>query len=343
MHFALGLPVQHPQGNSVQYFAELLTMVRTARTCGFDYLRAPQHYLSTPFQYFQPIPTLARVAAESGDMILATSIILLTLHNPVDMAEQIATLDIICQGKLVFGVGLGYRDIEYEAFGINPKTRVSRFVEALELIKKLWTEERVSFAGKHFRLSEIAVATKPVQKPRPPIWLAANSDAAVKRAAQLGDTWIINPHAHLSTLERQVQLYREALVEAGKPFPEIFPMSKELYIAKDRETAWKEARPYLEHKYKVYVVWGQDKALPHSDTLNLPFEELVQDRFIIGDPDDCIEQISNYQEKLGVTLMGFRVHWPGMELTKAVKAIELLGEKVLPYFRQKTPSNRAHS
>ncbi len=342
MRFALGLPVQHPQGNSVQHFEELLTMVRTARDCGFDYLRAPQHYLSTPFQYFQPIPTLARVAAESGDMILATSIILLTLHNPVDMAEQIATLDIICKGRFVFGVGLGYRDVEYEAFGIQQNTRVSRFVEALELIKKLWTEDRVSFAGKHFHLSEVEVTTKPVQKPRPPIWVAANSDAAVKRAARIGDTWIINPHAHLTTLERQVQLYREALAEAGKPFPEIFPMSKELYIARDRETAWKEARPYLENKYKVYVAWGQDKALPTTDALDLPFEELVQDRFIIGDPDDCIEQITKYQEKLGVNLMGFRVHWPGMEISKAVRAIELLGEKILPYFRRRaaTPDTR---
>lgn len=333
MQFAVGLPIQHPVGDPVRHFTEVLMLARAARDCGFDSLWAHQHYLSTPYQYFQPIPTLARVAAEAGEMTLAINIILLTLHNPVDMAEQIATLDIICQGRLVFGVGLGYREVEYQAFGIDPKTRVSRFVEAVELIKQLWTQDRVSFHGKHFQLPEVEVTTKPVQKPRPPIWIAANSDAAVKRAARIGDAWSINPHAHLSTLERQLELYRQALADAGKPFPEVLPLGRELYIARDRETAWKEAEPYLRHKYEVYVNWGQDKALPESDPLALPFPELVRDRFIIGDPDDCIAQISRYRDRLGVTLIGFRVHWPGMEIAKAIQAVELLGEKVLPHFR----------
>jgi alkanesulfonate monooxygenase SsuD/methylene tetrahydromethanopterin reductase-like flavin-dependent oxidoreductase (luciferase family) len=334
MKFGLSVPVQHPPDEpSAERMRELLEQVKLARDLGFDSISASQHYLASPFQYFQPIPLLARIAAESGEMTLITNILLLPLYHPVDLAEQLATLDLICNGRLVCGVGLGYRDVEYTVFGVERASRVSRFEEGLTLLKRLWTEDEVSFDGQHFRLDRARMTLKPVQQPRPPIWIAASSNAGIKRAARLGDTWTIAGHATLATLKQQVQFYRDTLQALGKPFPEDFPLSKELYIAPDRDTAVREAQPYLEAKYRAYSQWGQDRELPETETFEVPFATLIQDRFILGDPDDCIVQIRAHQEQLGITHMKFRVHWPGMPHTLVMRTIRLLGEKVLPAFR----------
>jgi alkanesulfonate monooxygenase SsuD/methylene tetrahydromethanopterin reductase-like flavin-dependent oxidoreductase (luciferase family) len=334
MKFGLSVPAQHPPAEpGAERIRELIEQVKLARDLGFDSLSASQHYLAAPFQYFQPIPLLARIAAESGKMTLITNILLLPLYHPVDLAEQLATLDIICDGRLVCGVGLGYRDVEYMVFRVERATRVSRFEEALTLLKRLWTEEEVSCDGQHFRLDRARMTLKPVQRPRPPIWVAASSTAGIQRAARLGDAWTIAGHATLATLKQQVQLYRDTLQALGKPFPENFPLSKELYIAPDRRTALREAQPYLEAKYRAYSQWEQDRELPATETFAVSFETLVKDRFILGDPDDCIKQIRAHQEQLGITHMQFRVHWPGMPQALVMRAIRLLGEEVLPACR----------
>jgi alkanesulfonate monooxygenase SsuD/methylene tetrahydromethanopterin reductase-like flavin-dependent oxidoreductase (luciferase family) len=331
MKFGLIVSKQHLPGvSAVERFREHIEQVRTARDVGFDMIVMGQHYLSTPFQEMQTLPSLARLAAEAGTMRLGVTVLLLPLLNPVDVAEQVATLDVICEGRFIFGVGLGYREEEYEAFGVRREERVGRFVEALQVIKRLWSEEEVTHHGRFFHLSKARMGLKPVQKPHPPLWFAANNDRAVRRSARMADAWVINPHAKLSTLEHQMALYRESLQEAGKLFPAELPMIKELYVAPDRKTALQECRPFLEAKYQAYAAWGQDKALPQEDSFDLAFEELVQDRFIIGDPDDCVRELRRYVEALGVNCFIFRIQWPGMEQAKVLRTIALLAEHVMP-------------
>jgi alkanesulfonate monooxygenase SsuD/methylene tetrahydromethanopterin reductase-like flavin-dependent oxidoreductase (luciferase family) len=331
MKFGLIVSKQHPPGVAmVERFREHVEQVRAARDAGFDLIVMGQHYLSSPFQELQTLPSLARLAAEAGSMRVGATVLLLPLHNPVDIAEQVATLDVICEGRFIFGVGLGYRDEEYEAFGVRPQQRVARFVESLEVIKRLWTEEEVTYHGRFFHLTKARMVLKPVQKPYPPIWFAANNDGAVERSARMGDAWVINPHAKLSVLARQMALYRKALHEEGKPFPAELPMIKELYVAPDRQAALRECHPFLEAKYQAYASWGQDKALPQEDSFDLAFEKLVQDRFIIGDPDDCVRELQRYIDALGVNCFLFRIQWPGMEQAKVLRTIGLLAEHVMP-------------
>jgi alkanesulfonate monooxygenase SsuD/methylene tetrahydromethanopterin reductase-like flavin-dependent oxidoreductase (luciferase family) len=333
MKFGLIISKQHPPGVSmVERFREHIEQVRVARDAGFDLIVMGQHYLSTPFQEIQTLPSLARLAAEAGTMRVGATVLLLPLLNPVDVAEQVATLDVISEGRFIFGAGLGYREQEYEAFGVQGKERVPRFVESLEVIKRLWTEDEVNHRGRFFHLTKAHLALKPVQKPHPPIWFAANNDAAVERSARMADAWIINPHATLAVLRQQMALYRAALQAAGKPFPAELPIIKELYVAPDRGTAIRDCRPFLEAKYKAYGAWGQDKALPDGESFDVAFEELVKDRFIIGDPEDAIRELRRYAEALGVTSFIFRIQWPGMEQAKVLRTIDLLAERVMPAF-----------
>lgn len=331
MKFGLALSVQHrpddPQGLR---FREHVEQVRLARAVGFDSVWASQHYLSDPFTYFQPIPTLARLAAEAEGMGLGTGCLLLPLHHPVEVAEQLATLDVIGGGRLIFGVGLGYRDVENQALGLDPKERVGRLVEGLEVIERLWTGEPVSYAGRHFTLKDVRISMPPLQRPRPPIWLAANSDAGVRRAARLGDAWLMNPHATLPTLERQLGLLKETRRALGRPPLGEVPVIKECYVAPGRTAALEEARPFLEPKYQAYRRWEQDRALPPGETFALDFPALARDRFLIGDAEAVTDEIARYRERLGVTTTIVRLQWPGMEQDRVLRAIRALGERVFP-------------
>ena len=334
--FGLFIRGQYRAGDDMaERFEEVKAQVRLADQLGFADLLCGMHYAAAPFQQYQQFPLLARLMAETERMRIVTGIVLLSLHKPLDIAEQLATLDVMSGGRLVFGFGLGYRDVEFKGFGTTQTERVPRLVENLAAIKRLWTEDNVSIKGSHFELVDATVSLKPVQKPMPPIWMGANADAAVRRAAELADTWFINPHQRMATIERQLSLYRQALEEFGKPRPREVPLMREIFVASSRDEATRLARPYLEEKYKVYHQWGQDKAMPKGDDdLSLDFDDLTRDRFLFGSPDQVAEQIIGYNKRLGVNRMILAVHWVGMPHGQVVDTMHLFAEEVMPKVRQ---------
>ena len=312
---------------------ESAEQVRAARDAGFDLICTGQHYLAAPYQMSASFPLLARMAAEAGDMEVAATVVLVPLHNPVELAESVATMDAICNGRFIFGVGLGYRDEEYTAFGLERGERVSRLREALEVMKLLWTQEEVEFEGKYYRVPRVSPATRPVQQPHPPIWVAANNDVAIRRAARWGYPWLVNPHATMEMVAGQWQGYKAGLEQAGQPTPEALPMMRELYVAQDRETAYVESEPYLASKYAAYAAWGQDKALTGEESFSVPYQDLARDRFLLGSPEDVVGEIRRYEQELGVNYLIFRMQWPGMSQDQTLRQIELLGREVIPQVR----------
>lgn len=332
--FGIQLCDQHPAEDSMQQrFSELLDQVRLARDLGFDTIVAGQHYLSEPLQMLQSVPVLARLAAETGHMRIGTCVLLLGLANPVDIAEQVATLDVITGGRLVMGAALGYRDVEFDAFAVPKGGRVARFESNLETVRRLLAGDAVTLDEPHCRLDEVRMSLRPVQDPHPPVWIGANSDGALERAARLGDAWVINPHARLDTLTRQMaEVYRPALERLGKPFPAELPMRREIFVADDRATAIRESAPWLIPKYRVYAEWGQDKALPEGDDFQHEAEELMADRFILGSPEDCSAEIDRYREAVGATEFIVRVQWPGMPNEAAMENIRRIGETLIPHY-----------
>ena len=224
MQFGLMMRAQFPAGDDMQArFAELIEQARLANALGYASITKGMHYSGAPWRDLQQFPFLSRIMAEAPALRLNFGLVLLSLHKPLDIAEQIATVDVMSGGKVILGVALGYRDVEYLAFGTTQKERVKRFEENLEAIKRLWTEDVVDMVGSHFTLQGASVSTKPVQKPHPPIWIGANADPAIRRAARLGDCWYVNPHNRIDTIVRQVEVYKRALDECGKPFPGSFP------------------------------------------------------------------------------------------------------------------------
>ena len=206
---------------------------------------------------------------------------------------------------------------------------MGRFNEAMDLIKRLWSDEEVEFNGKYYTVPKTKISTRPVQTP-PPIWVAANNDVAIRRAARWGYPWLINPHATVPMVADQWNRYKAALNEFGNPVPSELPMMREMYVAQDRETAFIESQPFLEGKYKAYADWGQDKALPGEESFTVPYQDLAKDRFLLGSPDDIVSEFRRYAEELGVNHMICRMQWPGMPQDQVLKQIELLGREVIP-------------
>lgn len=326
---------QNPPGTDmVSALQEQFQMVRLARDKGWDGVATGQHYLSEGMSQLQLLPFLSRLAAEAGHMTGIAGILLIGLHNPVAMAECVASLDVIWQGNFVFGVGLGYRDVEFDAFNVPKGQRVRRFEQCLEVIKRLWTETNVSVENDVCTLSNVNLTCLPVQRPHPPIWFAANNDKAIQRAARLGDTWFVNPHATMTTLKRQMALYRAELDRVGKPFPDVLPVIKEIFCAKDKATALQMAGPYLAGKYKTYAAWGQDDVLPGEETFHQPFEDLLKDRFVLGSPEECFEQLRPCWEELGSNYLFFRTQWSGMPLSTALHSMRLISDELIPELRK---------
>jgi alkanesulfonate monooxygenase SsuD/methylene tetrahydromethanopterin reductase-like flavin-dependent oxidoreductase (luciferase family) len=247
-----------------------------------------------------------------------------------------ATLDILSNGRMIFGVGIGYREVEFNAFGTTQKDRGKRTTENLIAIKRLWSEESVTMSGTHFELNEAVCWPKPIQKPSPPIWIGANADIALKRAAEHGDCWYINPHTTIETLVKQVDLYKGLLDKLGKPFPNEFPMRREAFVARTKDEAMRLASPFLAKKYASYHATGQSDQLPEGESLSGDFEKLVGDRFLIGSPDEVAEQMISINKKLGVNHLIVSMEWAGMDKSMATDCMQLMAEEVFPKVNQAT-------
>jgi alkanesulfonate monooxygenase SsuD/methylene tetrahydromethanopterin reductase-like flavin-dependent oxidoreductase (luciferase family) len=334
MKFGIFLMAVHPGGDPIAArLREHIEQVRAIRDAGFDSLVLGQHFVTAPIQMIQPVPLLARLIPEAGHLTLVVGVFVVPLLHPVLTAEEVAALDVLAEGRTVCGVGLGYRQAEYAAFGVPYGERVARFTESLAVMKRLWSEERVTFEGRFWRLRDVGIAPRPIQQPHPPIWLAADVDAAVRRAARVADAWYINPRTGLDELVRQLGVYQDALRAEGKPFPVEFPIRREMYIARDKATAVREAQPYLEGMLQLYGAWGQYEVQTDREKVQTTFPGEIPDTYLIGGPDEIIELIERYRERLGVTHMLFRLQWPGMPHDRVLRAIELFGAKVIPHFR----------
>ena len=332
MDFGLSMRGQYPAGSDMQVsFANACELARVANKLGYTYLTKGQHYATGPVQALQQVPFLARIMVEAPNMKIVTGIVLLPLHKPLDVAEQLATVDVMSGGRLIFGSGIGYRDVEFKAFGTESKDRGRRFEENLIAIRRLWTEPSVTMKGSHFELDNASCSVLPMQKPTPPFWIGANVDAGIRRAARMADAWFINPHQTIDTIERQLGVYHKALEAEGKPAPEVLPMMRECFVAETEEKAIRIARPYLEAKYKSYHEWGQDKSMAKGDDdLTLPFEDLIEGRFLLGSPDQVAEQIITYNRRLGVNAIIPAFQHIGTPHNQALEALHIFAEEVMP-------------
>ncbi len=339
MKMSLFISAEHrPDESMERRLAEHVEQVQLAQQVGFDGVAIGSHLSYGSTAWFPPLETLMRLAPEAEGMSLATCMLVLPLHHPLHVAQQAALLDAACGGRMILGVSPGWQEDEFKILGLDYGKRIGRYLEAVTLLQRLFTEEQVNFAGQHFEVEGLTLALRPMQRPRPPMWYGGSVAKAVERAAKLadtslGDSWVASSHLAKDVIIEQANVFREALVSLGKEMPKELPLLRNIVVAPNRETAIREAGPFLEASYRVFGQWGLFTDVVGSDKKQLDFEELIAGRVIIGSPEECAEELAQLAQETGCTRLITRIQWLGMDQPLVLRTIELLGEKVLPMLR----------
>lgn len=324
MRFGILLDHQYERGTELApKFGQLLELVQHVRDLGFDSVFGIHHYLSsltTP----QPLPLLSRLIDHSGSMSLGTGILVIPLGHPVHWAEEIATIDQLSGGRFILGAGTGYRDDEFDSFGVARSLRVSRMMESLEVMRELWTGERVTHVGRHFALDGVRCSVVPAQD-EIPIWIGANSPRGIERAAQHGYSWLAPANVKRNWAVGNLGLYRETLAAAGhSAVDRELPIQRDLCIADSKEEAIALAGAYVKHSYQEYVQYGMD----YFETL---WDEIVDRALFFGSPDEIAGQIADFAAA-GYDHFVFKVQWLGCPHETSMRIVERFAAEVMPRF-----------
>ena len=215
--------------------AKLRTFLARAEALGFESAWVVEQILGG-IRSLEPVTLLTWAAACTERLRLAPAVLLTALRSPVHLAKTLSSLDHLSGGRLTVGVGLGGNPKIYPAFGLLAARRAARFTEGLRLMKRLWTEERVTFEGEFFKLQNASMQPKPLQKPHPPLWFGGHHPNALKRAVELGDGFIGAGSLSTAGFLEEVALLRRLLKDAGRD-PASLPLGKRVYIAVDEDRA----------------------------------------------------------------------------------------------------------
>lgn len=318
-------------------FEEITREIKEAEKAGFDGIFLTEHHQQSNGYLSSPLTILAWIA-EITKAALGTSILLLPLYHPVRVAEDVAIIDNLSGGRVILGVGMGWARVDFEAFGILLKERVSRMNESLEVLVKAWTQDIFSFNGKHFSLRGLSIHPRPVQKPHPPLWIGGSSDNSLMRAVSYGNRWLNALHFSRQASEMFAKRYVELAKKVGRT-PRMATL-RECFIAKNTDTAERLSAAGLLHSHRFYWSHGAYNEDPTFTGVERPedisLDLLKRERFILGDPDDVIRQIEAWQ-KLGFDYMILRFRHAGASRREpsheeTLEAIRVFGQEVIPHF-----------
>jgi alkanesulfonate monooxygenase SsuD/methylene tetrahydromethanopterin reductase-like flavin-dependent oxidoreductase (luciferase family) len=332
MRFGLTTDFRNPPDSgrsSVQVYSDTIEHMVWAEEIGFDAAYIFEHHFTGDSYMPSPLVAATAIAARTKRIRIGPDIAILPLYDPVRVAEDGAVLDVISNGRLDFGVGLGYRQVEYDGYGLDLKKRGSRANEALQIIRRMWQGETVSFHGKHFQVKAAKLAPVPVQRPNPPIWIGGFSKSAARRAAIYGDGYV-GP-----TNKAMYEMYLQELRAADKSSAGARVMGGDLWlvVSEDPERTFAAYAPHLLYWFNSYAKWfeGTDTSpWPHfNSAAELKSSGLVN----ILTPDDAVKHIKGRISEVPVELFTMMLAPPGIPLSKCAEHIELFGKKVMPHFK----------
>jgi alkanesulfonate monooxygenase SsuD/methylene tetrahydromethanopterin reductase-like flavin-dependent oxidoreductase (luciferase family) len=240
----------------------------------------------------------------------------------------------LCGGRFLLGLGQGYRDVEFRSFGVSRGMVRQRLSESIQVIRKLWAEDCVSFDGQFFQLDGVSVAPKPLQRPGPPVLLGADTVNSVARVPEVADHWIASRRHSKTFLRQAVPAYKTALERQEKEFRGLF-LFRDLCMARNAGMAELRITEAYERMYHLYEQWGQP-----GERFTGGFDQLKQERLIVGGPDEVTDQVLAYHHEFGAEFMWFTVYWPGMDPTLAVETVQCFGEQVIPAIKRATRSTQ---
>jgi probable F420-dependent oxidoreductase len=320
-----------------QEYREIVDMVRLAETLGFDSAWVSEHHGSSDGYMPSLLPTLAGFAAATERIKLGTGVVLAPFHHPLRLAEDAATVDLLSGGRLILGLGLGWREEEFRMFGVPMKERVRRTVETVEILRKAWTGERFSHQGRIFSYDRVKVTPAPAREGGPPIYLAGSAEPAIRRAGRLADGYIRTRGGGIERMREDLKVTEEGAREAGRdPASLGFAQLQNTFAWEDGD-AWEVVREGAMHQLGVYAGWAAGGDMPEQGFLLPPLEEdTVRQLTPSGTPQQVIRTLRPLVEAFAgrrTFHLIVRLHYPGMDFETSSRAIEVFGARVLPALR----------
>jgi len=342
MQCGLFTELQCPDGRQEPaLYDELLEQIVHAEALGFHALWLAELHFHRRFSILAaPLLTASAAAQRTQRIRLGIAVNILPLHHPVRLAEEGAVLDVLSHGRLDFGVGRGHPfPGVYESFQIPPAESRARFAEALDILIGAWTHEPFTYQGRFFQVPEIAVVPRPVQRPHPPIFVAAGSPETYQATGQRGLAILVPGHVQpMAMLRDCLATYRQAGHEAGHPDRLMATLLLPIYVAERQRQAEEDPEPSVMYYYQVLggLLGGQapqsyerySESRRRLETLT--YANIRGERAIFGEPSYCLERIQQLRETLHIQqLMGW-MNIGGMPHDKVLRSMRLFAERVLP-------------
>ena len=301
-------------------YADCLAQIRLADDAGFDGVWLGEHHF-TDDGFAPSLMTLAAaVAAQTTRVRIGTYVLLLPQHHPVRLAEAATAVDVLSNGRLVLGLGLGYRPDEFAAVGLDYRRRGDVMDECLEILVGCFTQEVFSFEGRYFQVADVAMTPRPVQEPMPPILLGGSGERMLRRAARFGCSGLaLAPPPALA--DRHAQLVRE---HGGDPSTQRYIGMAMGFVHEDDGVAWKLAEPHAMWDLDHYNAWFTGAGLPPQ------FPNGPREDCIIGTPDRWIEAVAERCRHVRCDHLVVSLTGSGMAHADVMRAIELFADRVLP-------------
>lgn len=306
-------------------YGELFEQVDEMEELGYDlFAVGERHFFEAGF--YDPFTCLAALGGRVDTLDLMANILILPIYHPIHLAERIANIDHLVDGRSSWGVSLGYRESELVNFGVDMDDRVGRFMESIHVLKRLLAGERFDHDGEYFSFEDGFIRPEPVQAPRPPLYGGGNATVAIKRAAYRCDGFtaaITVPEE----LEADIEQYESALAEAGKdPDDANVTIMVDGYVADTEEAAYDALDPYMLDLTEKYIKWG------NPEFEGRPTFDDVDDGCIIGTPAQVAEKVERYRD-MGVDRLIFRTQFGGMSQEETLDSIRLFRDEVVPEFQ----------
>lgn len=310
-----------PEASAADGIDDVLAQAVAAEAGGFETVVLGHHYLAQS-AFAQPIPLAGYLAHATARVRIGFGVLLAPLLNPIALAEDLATLDVLSRGRLTVGIGAGYRRRETTAFGVEWPDRLQRLREYVPLLRALWAGESLDAAGSWGEVPNASLALRPVQAGGPPLWIGAFAEPAVKRAARLDCPWLIGPKGSDQEVAAMLATYREVLAEHGHSPDREYPMSREAYVADTHEAAVAGIRPHLERQYAGYKSW--------DDAQSIDIDRYIEEDCLVGTPDEIVAKMAHWEQEHGITEISLRLQFFGAGQDEAMEQIARIGADVVP-------------
>jgi len=320
-------PAELPR-TSGQFFGELLEQVEAAEQLGFDSFWVAEHH----FHEYGAIPSppiwLAAAAQRTKRIRLGSAVVVLPFRNPLQVAEDYAMVDVLSGGRLNLGAGSGYLRHEFEGFGVSVEEKRDRFDEALDVVLRAWTGERFSYEGRFHTVRDVKLNVVPLQRPRPPVWIAVLRNEAAAHVGKRGFPMMMIPYAtteRLPELAETVAAFRDAFVAAGgDPKDATVPFGLHAYCSDSFERATAEAKIAMDRYVRTRLYAKQR-----------PYELLIEKNLIaFGSPEDVV-RVARLYEQAGLTDFLAITNFGGLAHARVLRSMELMAKHVLPAFGQR--------